>query len=172
MAALSDVFGFPNPVNEKTARVVAGGVALLAATILLTAWYWLLVLVALGFLARVVSGPTLSVLGQVANRVIAPRLGPARFVAGPPKRFAQAIGLVVSTSAAVASLGLGLTTLSNALVGLLLVFATLESVVGFCAGCRLFGLLMRAGFISEATCEACNNIWDRDVRSTGVHGAR
>ena len=144
----------------------------MAATILLTGWYWLLVPVALGFLARVVSGPTLSLLGQIANRVIAPRLGPPRLVAGPPKRFAQGIGLVVSTSAAVAGLGFGLTTLAGALVGLLLVFATLESVVGFCAGCRMFGLLMRAGLISEATCEACNNIWDRDVRSTGVRGAR
>ena len=53
MVALSDVFSFPNPVNEKTARVVAGGVALLATTTLLTGWHWLLVVLALGFLARV-----------------------------------------------------------------------------------------------------------------------
>ncbi len=158
MTAMSDVFSFPNPVNEKTARVVAGGVAILAAVILLTGWHWLLVVVALGFLARVVAGPTLSVLGQVANRVIAPRLGPPRYVAGPPKRFAQGIGFVVSTAAAVASLGFGLTTLANVLVALLLVFATLESVVGFCTGCWLFARLMKAGLIPEATCQACNNI--------------
>ena len=64
----------------------------------------------------------------------------------------------MSTAAAVASLGFGLTTLANALVALLLVFATLESVVGFCTGCWLFGRLMQAGVIPEATCQACNNI--------------
>ncbi len=125
---------------------------------MLTGWHWLLVLVALGFLARVVSGPTLSVLGQLATRVIAPRLGPPKLVAGPPKRFAQGIGLIVTTAAAVASLGFGLTTLASVLVALLLVFATLESVVGFCTGCWLFGRLMQAGLIPEATCQACNNI--------------
>ena len=170
MAAVSDVFSFPNPVNEKTARVVAGGVAMLAATTLLTGWYWILVPTALGFLARVVSGPTLSVLGQVANRVIAPRLGPPKLVPGPPKRFAQAIGLAVSTAAAVASLGFGLTTLAGALVAILLVFATLESVVGFCTGCWMFGLLMQRGLIPEATCEACNDIWAREVDSAGARG--
>ena len=158
MTALSDVFSFPNPVNEKAARVVAGGVALLSATILLTGWQWLLVLVALGFLARVVSGPTLSVLGQIATRVVAPRLGPPKFVPGPPKRFAEGIGLIVSTAAAVASLGFGVTWLAAALVALLLVFATLESVVGFCTGCWLFSRLMQAGLIPEATCRACNNL--------------
>jgi hypothetical protein len=44
------------------------------------------------------------------------------------------------------------------LVALLLVFATLESVVGFCTGCWLFGRLMQPGVIPEATCQACNNI--------------
>jgi hypothetical protein len=161
MVALSDVFSFPNPVNEKTARVVASGVALLAAITLLTGWQWLLLVLALGFLARVLSGPTLSVLGQVANRVIAPRLGPPTLVPGPPKRFAQAIGLALTTTAAVATLVSGLDTLAVALVAILLVFATLESVVGFCAGCWLFGLLMKAGLIPEETCEACNNIWAR-----------
>ena len=54
-------------------------------------------------------------------------------------------------------------TLAGALVAILVLFATLESVVGFCAGCRLFGLLMRAGVIPEETCEANNNIWARPV---------
>jgi hypothetical protein len=172
MVQLSDVFCFPNPVNEKTARVVAGGVAVLAAFTLLTGWHWLLVVLAVGFLARVVSGPTLSVLGQVATRVIAPRLGPPKLVPGPPKRFAQAIGLAVSTAAAVTSLVFGLTTLAAVLIAVLLVFATLESVVGFCTGCWMFGQLMKRGFIPDATCAACNDIWARDVSSTVARGQR
>jgi hypothetical protein len=151
----SAILGFPNPVNEKAARVVAGGVALLAVVTLATGWQWLLVLLALGFLARVLAGPTLSPLGQVATRVVAPRLGRPKLVPGPPKRFAQAIGLTLTTVAAVAALVFGATTLSTVLLVVLLVFATLESVVGFCAGCWLFGRLMALGVIPEATCEAC-----------------
>jgi hypothetical protein len=161
VASLSEVFSFPNPVNEKAARVVAGGVALIAVVTLVTGWQWLIVALALGFLARVLSGPSLSPLGQLATRVIAPRLGPPKLVPGPPKRFAQAIGLTVTTLAAVAGLGFGLDTLANALVALLLVFATLESVFGFCTGCWIFGHLMRLGVIPKETCEACTDVWAR-----------
>ena len=158
---MSSVLGFPDPVNEKAARVVAGGVAILAVFTLVTGWQWLLVLLALGFLARVLTGPTLSPLGQLATRVVAPRLGPPVLVPGPPKRFAQAIGLTLTTAAAVVSLVLDLPLVASALLGVLVVFATLESVVGFCAGCWVFGRLMRLGVIPEATCLACADIWRR-----------
>jgi len=46
---------------------------------------------AYGFWARVLTGPTLSPLGQLATRVVAPRLPvEPKLVPGPPKRFAQA----------------------------------------------------------------------------------
>ena len=68
------MFGFPNPVNEKAARVVAGVVALTGVLILLTGARWLLAPLAYGFWARVLTGPTLSPLGQLVTRVITPRL--------------------------------------------------------------------------------------------------
>ncbi|HEX5365923.1 MAG TPA: DUF4395 domain-containing protein [Acidimicrobiales bacterium] len=154
------VLGFPNPVNEKAARVVAGGVALVTLTTLATGWLWLGAVLALGFLARVLAGPKLSPLGRLATGVVAPRLGPARPVPGPPKRFAQAIGLVLSTLA-VAGLATGHTAVALALLGVLALFATLESVVGFCAGCWVFARLMGLGLIPEGACEACNDIWGR-----------
>lgn len=157
----SRFFSFPNPVNDDAARVVAAGVAVLALTTLATGWLWLIVLLALGFAARVLSGPRFSLLGRLATQVIAPRLGPAKLVPGPPKRFAQAIGLTLTTVAAVSGLVFGLTGLALALVAVLLVFATLESVLGFCAGCWLFGVLMKVGIIPADTCEECNNIWAR-----------
>lgn len=146
--------GFPNPVNEKAARVVAAGVVVLGVTYLVTQWRWLPLLIALGFLARVVSGPTFSPLGQLATRVVAPRLGAPKLVAGPPKRFAQSIGLTLTGAAAVAALA-GATTVAIVLVAVLVVFATLEAALGFCAGCWVFGQLMRAGVIPESTCAAC-----------------
>ncbi len=91
------------------------------------------------------------------TRVVTPRLlrVAPRYVPGPPKRFAQGIGAVVSTSAAILALGFGLTTEAEVLLGLLVVAATLESAFALCIGCRLFALLMRAGVIPAAVCEEC-----------------
>ena len=156
---MSTLLSFPNPVNEKAARVVAAVVAILAAVILATGWQWLLVVLAYGFWARVLTGPTLSPLGRLATRVAAPRLGPPRYVAGPPKRFAQGIGAVVTTVAAIAALALGWTTVAEVLTAMMVVFATLESVFGFCVGCKIFGALMATGVIPDSICADCANIW-------------
>ena len=158
---MSEFFAFPNPVNEKAARVVAGVVAVAALVILLTGWHWLLVPLAYGFLARVATGPTLSPLGRLAMQGVAPRLGAPKHVPGPPKRFAQGVGAFCTTLATVFALALGWTLAADLLVGMILVFAILESVFAFCAGCTLFGALMRLGVIPEETCEACANIWAR-----------
>lgn len=151
------ILEFPNPVNELAARAVAGCVAVTGLFILITGWYWLLIPMAIGFALRVMSGPRFSPFGLLATRVIAPRLGPEKLVAGPPKRFAQAIGLTFSTLAAIAAVGFGAHLVAGILLGVLIVFALLESVVGFCAGCFVFGRLIRAGLVPEATCEACAN---------------
>jgi hypothetical protein len=159
------VFSFPNPVNEKAARVVAGVVAVAGVVILLTGAHWLLVPLAYGFWARVLTGPTLSPLGRLAMKVVAPRLGAPRYVPGPPKRFAQAIGAAFSTTAAVLALAAGAETAADLLVAVLVVAATLESVFAICIGCWMFGLLMRAGIIPEETCAACADIWSRPEAS-------
>jgi hypothetical protein len=153
------MFGFPNPVNEKAARVVAGVVAITGVVVLATAAHWLLVPLAYGFWARVLTGPKLSPLGRVSMRVIAPRLGAPKYVPGPPKRFAQGMGAAFSTGAAVLALGFGADTAADVLTGMLVVAATLESVFALCLGCQVFALLMRAGLIPEETCERCANIW-------------
>ena len=97
------LFGFPNPVNETSARLVAGGVVLQAIAFLAIRQWWVLVPLAYGFLARVLSGPRFSPLGQLVTRVITPRVNVEhRFVPGPPKRFAQGVGLVFSGGALLA----------------------------------------------------------------------
>ena len=157
--------GFPRIVNEKAARVVAGLVALVAALALATGWLWLTAVLVVGFALRVASGPRLDPFGRLATKVIAPRLGEPVLVAGAPKRFAQGVGLVLTTVATIA-LVLGAPTVTTALLGVLLVFALLESVVGFCAGCWVFGYLMRWGLVPEAVCVACNDITLRREQPT------
>lgn len=153
------LFSFPNPVNEVSARLVAGGVVTLSLLTIILDQPWLTAVIAYGFIARVLTGPTLSPLGQLVTRGITPRLALAeRPVPGPPKRFAQGIGVVFSVTAAVLALGLGDTTAAYIVLGLLVVAATLESVFGLCLGCKAFALLMRFGVIPETVCERCNNL--------------
>ena len=158
------LFSFPNPVNEVSARLVAAGVVVMCAATLGFDQRWIIVLLAYGFVARVLSGPTLSPLGQFVTRVLTPRLPfEPKYVAGPPKRFAQAIGATFSVSAAILYFGFGLSTAAFVLVGFITIAATLESVFALCLGCKAFAVLMRAGVISDDVCERCSNIWGNEV---------
>ena len=157
MNTLRSAFDFPAVVNEKAARVVAAGVVVIATATILTGWLWLAVVLALGFALRVASGPRVDPLGRLAARVVAPRLGAPRLVSGTPKRFAQGVGLAFS-SAAVVAYAVGASGVAAGVLGVLVVFAALEAVVGFCAGCYAFALLMRAGVVSDDTCVECADI--------------
>ncbi len=156
------LFAFPNPVNEISARLVATGVVLMSVVAIAFDQRWLLVVIAYGFVARVLTGPTLSPLGQFVTRVVTPRVRIApRPVPGPPKRFAQGMGAVMSTTAVVLAFGFGLVGAAYFVLGLLVVAASLEAFAGICLGCKIFALLMRAGLIPEAVCEECNDLWGR-----------
>ncbi len=153
------MFRFPNPVDERAARTVALGVVLLAAATLLTHQHLLLLPLTYGFAARVLAGPRLSPLGLLATRVVVPRLpGPARPVPGPPKRFAQAVGLTFSGTALVLALGLHLDLAADVVVLMLLAAASLEAFLGICLGCRVFAVAIRAGLVPEPVCVACGSL--------------
>src|SRR5438309_5255709 len=120
---MRSLFSFPNPVNDVSARLVAAGVVVLALAALLTQERWLLIPLAYGFVARVLTGPKLSPLGQLVTRIAVPRLPFAeRPVPGPPKRFAQGIGATLTTVALVAWVA-GAPTVADVLVGMLVVAA-------------------------------------------------
>ena len=161
---------FPNPVNEVSARLVATGVVAMAVTTVATRATWLVAIVFYGFVARVLTGPKLSPLGQLVTKQITPRLPfKEKLVAGPPKRFAQGMGLAFSGTALV----LALTNhwfAAQVALALLIVAASLEAFAGYCLGCKTFALLMRAGLIPESVCEECNNVGLRSsqLASTGA----
>ena len=152
-------FTFPDPVNEVSARLVAGGVVVMAATAVLADARWLTLVLAYGFVARVLAGPTFSPLGLLVTRVVTPRLGiPPRPVPGPPKRFAQGIGATFTVSAALLAYLADSWSAAQAVLAVLLVAASLEAFAGLCLGCKAFALLMRAGVIPESVCERCNDL--------------
>jgi hypothetical protein len=154
-------FSFPNPVNDKAARTVASVVLVGVIVTLITGWYWLLIPITYGFWARVLAGPKLSPLGWLAMNVIAPRLGEKRYVAGPPKRFAQGIGTVMSSLALLFGLILHDHTTADVFLLLFIPAAGFESIFGYCIGCKAFSVLMRFGLIPEDVCAECADIRGR-----------
>lgn len=154
-SALKRLFSFPNPVNEMAARMVAGMVVVMVLAITLAEQWWVLFLLAYGFLARVSTGPKLSPAALLATRVLAPMLRLHKPVPGPPKRFAQGIGFVFSTTALVLYFVASSAVAAKAVLAVLGLFAALEAGAGFCAGCFLFGYLMRWGIIPESVCREC-----------------
>lgn len=159
---MSRLFTFPNPVNEVSARLVAAGVVVMSVSTVVFDLPWLTLVIAYGFIARVAAGPRFSPLGQLVTRVLTPRLPFAeKLVPGPPKRFAQAMGAAMSTAAAVLALAFDLTTAAYVVLGALAAAATLESVFGYCLGCKIFAVGMRLGLVPEEVCADCNDIWAR-----------
>lgn len=151
-------FPFPHPVNETSARIVAAGAVVMSAAFAATGAAWILIPLTYGFLARVTTGPAFSPLGLLSTKVITPRLRiQHRFVAGPPKRFAQFIGLLFSATASVLWL-LDLGTPARIVAAMLAGAAFLESVFAVCLGCIMFGWLIRLGVVPERVCEQCNNL--------------
>ena len=121
------MIGFPNPVNETSARVVAGGVVTMSAATIALDQPWVLVPLTYGFAARVLTGPKLSPLGQFATKVVTPRLDiEHKFVPGPPKRLAQGIGLAFSATALLLHYGFGRKKAAYRVLGALTVAASLE----------------------------------------------
>ena len=159
---MRELFRFPDPVNETSARLVAAFVVAEAVVFLVTREAWMLVPLTYGFLARVATGPTLSPVGQFVTRVATPRVegrirgrNPdfrSRQVPGRPKRFAQAIGLAVTASASIAWV-LDARAAALALIGLLAVAATLEAAFAICLGCIAYSAIWG--------CADCDDISER-----------
>ncbi len=166
------MLSFPNPVNETSARLVAAGVVAQAVLLLVFREWWLLVPLTYGFAARVATGPTLSPLGQFVTRVATPvlehRLQQAdasfrsRQMPGPPKRFAQAVGLGFTVAASVAWL-VGAPAISLVLIGVLAVAATLEAALALCLGCIAYSAIWG--------CADCDDISDRLRRAVAEAAA-
>jgi hypothetical protein len=151
-------YPFPNPANETSARLVAAGVVLISTAFLLTNSTLILLALTYGFAARVAAGPAFSPLALLVTRIITPKLNfDHKFVPGPPKRFAQTIGLTFAATAL--TLTLLDYSLAPKLVIVALIFAaTLESVFAICLGCIMFSFLMKLGVIPQSVCESCNDI--------------
>jgi hypothetical protein len=161
---MRDLFSFPNPVNETSARLVAGAVAVLAVLTIAFQQGWVIPVLAYGFLARTLTGPKLSPLGLLATRVVTPRLNVRhRYAPGPAKRFAQSIGALFTVVATLLYYAADQHTAAFALIAVIAVFASLESAFGLCVGCKVFYLGMRLGIVPPSVCQDCARVLAADT---------
>jgi hypothetical protein len=159
---------FPAVVDDVTVRLIAAVALLVSSVTLATQQWWLLALLAVDFTLRATLGPRWSPVARLVQAWVRPRLSAApRPTAGPPKRFAAAIGAVLTVAATLA-LVVHVTTGAEAaliaVVGItvvMVVFPALESILGLCVGCVLFAQLMRLGLVPEEICLDCADITRR-----------
>lgn len=159
---------FPSVVDEVTVRLIAGVVLVLTTVTLATQQWWLLSVLAIDFTLRAVIGPQVSPIARLVQGWVRPRVSaPKRPTAGAPKRFAASIGAVLTVAATALWLFHASTGSGGALVAVvaitvvMVVFPALESVLGLCVGCVLFGQLMRLGLVPEDVCLDCADITRR-----------
>ena len=153
---MKKIFEFPNPVNEYAARFVAFFVLTFSLTILITNNLWAVSLLFIGFLLRLLFGPRVSPFALITLKLIIPLLkNPNKPVPGPPKRFAQFIGALLTLIASIIYFFTTYNAIVISILGVLILFTFLESVLSFCFGCYVFNLLIRIGLIPENICEAC-----------------
>lgn len=128
------------PINETKVRLVAALVLLLTLTYGLTGWLLLLLLLTVDFGLRSFDLGQYSPFGTVAGWLVKTLRLPHKGTDQAPKRFAARIGL---------GFGLLITVLHLAGIAVLIptavlaLFAALESLIGFCAGCYVYTFYVR-----------------------------
>lgn len=165
---------FPAVVDDVTVRLIAAVVLVTVVVMLALQQWWLLVPLAADFLLRSTRGPSASPVARVVSRWVRPRVKALPYpTAGTPKRFAAAIGAVLTTAGALLWLLSLVTAAPGAMTAVVViavvmaVFPALEALLGLCVGCVVFGWLMRAGLVPEGVCVECADITSRlKVRAT------
>lgn len=133
-------------VNESKVRIIAFMVLLLAVAFLVTNSWLVIALLLFDFILRAFNYNSYSALGIISGVVVKQFKFKNKPVDRAPKRFAAIVGVVFSTLILVALIA-DLLTISKIITVVLIVFAALESFVGFCAGCYVYSLLKRLKLI-------------------------
>lgn len=145
----------PYPVlNERAIRAGAGIMFALGLFAFFHAFYlndylYLQIFVTIffvDFFLKVLIGTRFSPISQIANFLV--RKQSPEYVGAVQKRFAWSIGLVLSGTMLLLVFGFGIIGWPNlAICGLCLTFMFLESAVGVCVGCLIYGKLLHVGII-------------------------
>jgi len=125
--------------DSRVVRIVAGQVALLALLFLATRWLVIPAFLLVDFAVRGFGTGRRSLLRAIAQAIVAGH-GVPRPIDRAPKLFAARVGLVFALGIlAAAPLAPGVST---GLAVVLVLFALLESLLDFCAGCIVYSYVV------------------------------
>jgi uncharacterized protein DUF4395 len=130
----------PGQTNESKVRLTAFFVLLLALVYLLTNSIAVPVILVIDFALRSFNLGKFSPLAFISEDLVRIFKLPFKAVYMPPKRFAARIGLVFSIAILILHL-LGHPAII--VTAVLVFFAALESLLGFCAGCYVYNFLQK-----------------------------
>ncbi len=144
----------PFRAKEEIIRGVALQVFLLSVVALITQSIIPLIVLFADFSIRVFINPIYSPLVFLSRILLPITKFRKRFVVFKPKRFAAGIGMFMSLLA-LAFLINDKKIVAIIIISILSLFSFLESFFKFCAGCKIFGLLIKFGFIAKEECTDC-----------------
>jgi hypothetical protein len=127
-------------INENKARIAAFLVVLVTAACLLSGSWIIAALLLVDFVLRGLNLNAYSPLSLISGEAVKLFRVKNKPVDRAPKRFAAFTGAVFS-ALILASLLLHLGGLATIIAAILIVFASLESFAGFCAGCYVYSML-------------------------------
>jgi hypothetical protein len=131
-----------------TATLLLVTVVLAVGGATLTAWL-LLTALSLVFAWSAIAGVRRNPFGLVYRRLVRPRLAPPAELEDPrPPTFAQAIGFAVTIVGVVLG-AVGLPSAVTIAAGLAFIAAFLNAAFGYCLGCQIYLLLVRARVIAR-----------------------
>jgi len=143
-------------VNERAIRATAGIMFLLGITTFLTIvytrdytmMYIIVPLFWLDFFLKAVISPKYSIFGLLGKLFV--RKQNPEYVGAIQKRFAWSIGLLMASIMIIFAIGLGMRgILPFAVCSTCLAFMWMESALGICAGCKIYGFLIKKQVIKS-----------------------
>jgi len=133
-------------VNEKVARMNAAMTVLAILLFVFTPAKWIIFILGVDFLLRGFAKSSYSPLSTMNKWLLTfLKVEPAMVNAGP-KKFAAKIGFFFCLAIAVCHL-IGLSSAANIIGLTMLLFAFLEASFGYCVGCKMYSLFLKANFI-------------------------
>jgi len=153
------IHGEPAPypvVNERSIRATAGIMFILGfftfATIFFTRDYTLMYILVplfwLDFFLKAIFDPKYSIFGMFGRQLVKGQK--PEYVGAIQKRFAWGMGLFMATIMVIFAIGLGIRgPLPFIICSTCLLFMWMESSLGICVGCKIYGFLVQKKVLAE-----------------------
>jgi hypothetical protein len=138
-APSADPYRDLNVIDSRAPRLNQAVVGSLAVLAVVTGWWGLLAALAAQLAIGLTFGRRFCLTCFAYFELVQPRLGEGRIEDSRPPRFANMVGVVFLSSAALAY-AVGQATVGAALGTLVATLALLAATTGFCAGCEAYKL--------------------------------